>query len=326
MAIKILNFTDMKFVNYHPKIEIPDLRRPEYQHLFRNPIYKGMADIAKAYAIEDAYVQYTEQAILAGMFGNAVGGVRTTIGANTATTTSIATGLLASSGTSGNMDQTPTSTAVVYNGHPAASPNFNQFSVVQSFLLTAAAATSVTFASITTGYAVTHTATINLTDVLFVAGSGTAGGLAGGVPMPMLSMYQNTYIGLSTQAFAGSTQVNLLSNEPTAGTGSYARIGYPTGGSTPTTLWNTQLNWPSPSAASPSVLTTANGPWSFAQSTAGWSSGATNLSTMFIADAYSIGSGNSNILAAGALTTPQAVAAANITLSFANAAITLTLT
>lgn len=322
MAIKTLDLSSMKFVNYRPKIEVPDLRRPEYEHLFHDPHLKGMADLAKAHRIEMAYVQYTEQAILAGMFGNAVGGVRTTIAANTATTTSIATGTLASSGTSGNMDQTPTSTAVVYTGHPAAAPNFNNFSVVQSFLLTAAAATSVTFGSITTGYAVTHTGTINLTDVLFVAGSGTAGGLAGGVPMPMLSMYQNLYIGLSSQAFSGSTQANLLSGEPANANG-YARIGYPAGASTPTTLWNTQLNFPSPTAATPSVLTTANGPWSFPASTGSWDSGST-LSTMFIADSYSYGSGN--ILVAGALTTPQAVASSGITLSFANAAISLTLT
>ena len=324
MAIKVLQLSDMKFVNYRPKIEVPDLRNPRLEYLFHNPVLKGMSDIAKAHQIEMAYVQYTEQALLASMFGNAMGGVRTTIAANTATTTSIATGALASSGQSGNMDTTPTSTARVFNGHPAAAPNFNNMSVIQSFLLTAAAATSVTFSSITTGYAVTTTATLNLTDVLFIAGSATAAGFAGGFSSPSLSMYQNLYIGLSTQAFSGSTQSNLLSGEPTVATGGYARIGYPAGGSSPTTLWNTQLNFPAPTAASPSVLTTANGPWSFSQSSASWSTGATNLSSMFIADQYSVGNGN--ILVAGALTTPQAVGAANITLSFANAAITMTLT
>ena len=325
MAIKVLQLSDMRFVNYRPKIEVPDLRKPEYEYLFHDPTLKGMADIAKAHRIEMAYVQMTEQFILAGMFGNAMGGVRTTINANTSSS-SITTGALASSGTSGNMDQTPTSTAVIFTGHPQAAPNFNEFSVIQEFLLTAAAATSLTFSTITTGYAITHTGTLNLTDVIFVAGSAAAGGATGLAPIVSLAMYQNLYIGLSTQAFAGSTQANLLSGEPTAATGGYARIGYPAGGSTPSTLWNTQLNFPLPSAASPSVLTTANGAWSFAASTASWSTGATNLSTMFIADAYSAGSGNSNILVAGALTTPQAVAAANITLSFANQAITMTLT
>ena len=322
MAIKLLQVSDMKFVNYTPKIEIPDLRKPEYEHMFRNPIYKGMADIAKANAVEAAYVQYTEQAILAGMFGNACAGVHTTIAANTATTTSITIGTLANNGQSGNADQTPTSTTTVYNGHPAASPNFNNFSAVQSFKLTASSATALTIASITTGYAVTGTNTLNLTDVIFVAGSSTQGGLAGQTSIVSLGMYQNLYIGLSSQAFAGSTQANLLSGEPLS-TGSYNRIGYPTGGSTPTTLWNTPANFPLPTAAAPSVLTTSGGPWSFAQSTAAWNP-ATNMNTMFIADAFTLAGGN--ILAAGALTTPQAVAAANVTLSFANAAITLTLT
>jgi hypothetical protein len=323
MAIKVLNVENMKFVNYRPKIEVPDIRKPEYEYLFHDPHLKGMSDIAKANRIEMAYVQYTEQAILGGMFGNAVGAIRTTISANTAATTTINTGLLNNFGASGNMDQTPTSTTTVYNGHPAASPNFNNFSRIQSFLLTGSAATSLTIGSITTGYAVTNTATLNLADVLFVGGSSTAGGLAGQTSIVSMSMYQNLYIGLSTQTLAGSTQATLLSNEPSS-TGGYQRLGYPTGGSSPTTLWNTQANFPLPTAASPSVLTTSNGPWSFAQSSGAYSSAGTNLVSMFIADAFTLAGGN--ILAAGALTTGQAVNAANITLSFANAAITLTLT
>jgi hypothetical protein len=296
------------------KIVCPDLRKPKYEHLFHDPHLKGLSDLAKAHAIEAAYAQYTEQAILNGMLGNCVGMVRTTIAAGATAQTSLNTGSLANAGASGNMDQTPSSTGWVFTGHPQASPNQNQYTAIQALKLTASAATSLTFASQAIATAITSA------DAIFVSGGSAAGG-ASGNNIISLALNQQLYIGLSTQAFAGATQSNVLSGEPTA-TGSYDRIGH--GSSTPAPLWNNQANWPIATAASPSVLTTANGPWSFPQSSAAWSTTSTNLQTMFIADALTLAGGD--VLAIGALGTPQAVNAANITLSFATGAITLTLT
>jgi hypothetical protein len=295
------------------KIVIPDLRRPEYEHLFHDPKLAGMSKIARDYAVEMAYAQYTEQAILAGMFGNCAGMVRTTITAGSTAQTAINTGSLANGGASGNMDQTPNTTAIIATGHPGSGSTINQYTAPQFFKLTNSGATSLTIASQTVATAVT------LGDAIFLGGSSSAGGATS--TFPAFGMAQQLYIGLSTQAFSGATQANVLAGEPTS-TGGYDRIGH--GTSTPTPLWNNQANWPLPTAASPSVLTTANGPWSFPQSTAAWSTGATNLQTMFIADALTLGGGN--VLAIGALGTAQAVNAAGITLSFANGAITLTLT
>ena len=71
-------------------------------------------------------------------------------------------------------------------------------------------------------------------------------------------------------------------------------------------------------------MLTAGGPFSFTASSAAWSTGATNLVTAFIADAPTLAGGN--VLAVGQLTTPQAVNASGITLSFASGQITITLT
>lgn len=296
-----------------PHIEMPDLRKPEFEYLFRDPKLAGMAKIARDYAVEMAYAQYTEQAILAGMFGNCAGMVRTTIAAAATAQTSIATGALANGGASGNMDQTPNSTANIWIGTPGTTPNFNTYTAPHAFVLTAATATTMTIASQSIGLAITAG------DAIFLGGSASAGGATAGV-IPSMSMYQRLYIGLSTQAFSGATGANVLAGEPAASNG-YARIG--AGTSTPTILWNNQANWPLPTAATPSVLTTANGPWSFPASTGSWASGS-NLQTMFIADALTNGAGN--VLAIGQLGTAQAVAASGITLSFATGAITLTLT
>ncbi len=296
------------------KLFTPDFRRPEYEYLFHDPKLKGMAQIAKDYAVEMAYAQYTEQAILAGMFGNCCGAVRTTIAAAATAQTAIATGSLANAGASGNMDQTPNTTANIWTGTPGTTPNFNTYTAPHAFVLTNSAATSLTIASQSIGLAITAG------DYIFLGGSSSAGGATAGV-IPSMSFYNRLYIGLSTQAFAGATQANVLSAEPTS-TGTYLRIGQAS--TTPAVLWNNQADWPLPTAASPSVLTTGNGPWSFPASTAGWSTGATNLQTMFIADALTLAGGN--VLAIGALGTPQAVNASGITLSFATGAITLTLT
>jgi hypothetical protein len=107
------------------------------------------------------------------------------------------------------------------------------------------------------------------------------------------------------------TQATLLSNEPTS-TGSYARVA----------VVNNPTNWPASSGTYPASK--SNGATiTFAQSTAAWSSGATNLVTFFVADALTLAGGN--LLAWGYLTTPQAVNASGITPSFAGSAASFTL-
>lgn len=120
------------------------------------------------------------------------------------------------------------------------------------------------------------------------------------------------YIGLTTQAVSGATQANVLSGEPTS-TGGYARI----------VVTNNTSNFPASSGFNPA--TTASGAiFSFPASTgSGWSTGATNLIQVFIADAATLAGGN--VMGFGALTTPQAVNASGITLSFAIGALTVTL-
>jgi hypothetical protein len=237
------------------------------------------------------------------MFGNCCGCVRTTIAAAATAQTAIATGSFATGGASGNMDQTPNTTAQIWTGHPGSGATQNQYTNPHAFLLTGSAATSLTIASQSMGLVLT------VGDFIFLGGGSSAGGATTAIPSWQLN---TLYIGLSTQATSGATQANILSGEPTS-SGSYARIVVP----------NTQANWPLPTAATPSVLT-AGGPFSFPASTAAWSTGSTNLIQMFIADAPTLAGGN--VLAFGALGTPQAVNASGITLSFASSAITITLT
>jgi hypothetical protein len=112
-----------------------------------------------------------------------------------------------------------------------------------------------------------------------------------------------SYIGLKT---ADPTDDNSGGTEPTAGTGSYARI------TTSASDWDT-------AASGATANATALG---FAASTAAWSTGATNLTHFIIMDALTGG----NLLAHGALTTPRAVDAASIILRFAIGDLDITLT
>jgi hypothetical protein len=294
-------------------IQVASFRNPELEHAYRDKGIEAMALAARSvYAHSMPYAQYSEQAILSAMFGNCCGAVRTTINAASTAQTTINTGSLANAGASGNMDQTPANTAMIWTGKAGSGTTINQYTNPHAFLLTAAAATSLTIASQSIGLAITAG------DFIFLGGGSAASGATTSIPSWQLNQL---FIGLTTQAVSGATQANVLSGEPTS-TGGYARIGAAT--TTPTPLWNNQANWPLPTAASPSVLTTGNGPWSFAQSTAAWSTGSTNLVQMFIADVSTLAGGN--VLAFGALGVAQAVNAASITLSFANAAITITLT
>jgi hypothetical protein len=310
MTVVDLGSTHIR-VLYRQQIEVPDLRRPEYEHLFHDPQLKGLSDVAKANRIEMLFAQYSEQAMLAGMFGNCVGMVRTAIAAGATAQTTIATGSLASGGASGNMDQTPNATAWIFTGHPGASPNQNTYTAIQAFKLTAAALTSLTIASQTVSTAVAAG------DAIFVGGSSSPGGATGNIPS--LGLAQQLYVGLSTQALPGATQANVLAGEPTSA-GGYARVG---AGGSPAPLWNNQANWPLPTAASPSILTPA-GVWAFPVSMGPWSSGATQLQTVFIADALTLGGGN--VLAIGALSTPATVNGGAVTAQFSAGALLLSLT
>jgi len=289
-----------------PDIQVAAFRSPELEHAYRDPRLEKVAKAAlERHAMMMPFAQYSEQAILNGLFGNCCGCVRTQINAAATAQTTINTGSIATGGVSGNMDQTPNTTAKIWIGTPGSGATQNQYTAPHAFVLTGSAATSLTIASQSIGLA------ISVGDFIFLGGSASAGGATTNAgPMWCLN---TLYIGLTTQAVAGATQANVLSGEPTA-TGSYARI----------VVTNNQTNFPIATAASPSVLT-AGGPFSFAASTSsGWSTGATNLVQMFIADASTLAGGN--VIAFGALGTPQAVNASGITLSFAANAITISLT
>jgi hypothetical protein len=290
------------------RIERPQIER----YHFHNPELERAARVAADLdATMMPYAQYSEQAILNSMFGNCAGVVKTQINAAATAQTSIATGNAATwiaggrtGSVSGNMDQTPNTTALVWIGTPSSTPNFNTYTAPHSFLLTNSAATSLTIASQSIGLQ------ISVGDFVFVGGGSSAGGSTTAVPSWQLN---TVWIGLTTQAVSGATQANVLSGEPTS-TGSYARIA----------VVNNQANLPIATAASPSVLT-SGAAFSFPASTSsGWSTGATNLIQAFIADAPTLAGGN--VLAFGALATPQAVAAASITLQLTSGGLTLTLT
>jgi hypothetical protein len=253
------------------------------------------------------YVQFSEQQILNAMFGNVLGKVKTTIAAAATAQTSVTAGTFASGGATTTWDNaTPAATTNFITATPGTSNTINQYTAPHMFAATAVTASPAAFtiASQSIGLAVTAG------DVIFNCGI-TAGDLGA-------FMYNTIYIGLTTQAVSGSTQANVISGEPTIGTGSYARIA----------LANNLLNWTSATAAQPSVLANAGTNWAFAQSSAAWSTAGTNLIQAFICDSptgTTVGT-NVNVLASGALGVAQAVNAASITLSFAAAAFTITLT
>jgi hypothetical protein len=244
------------------------------------------------------YSQFTDQQILNGYFGNCFGKVRTQINAAATAQTAIATGSFATGGASGNMDTTPSSTAMIFVGTPGSGSTQNVYTAPHSFLLTASAATTLTIASQSIGLQ------ISVADMILGMGTGAQ-------PAPW--SYINTwYIGLTTQAVSGATQANVLSNEPSS-TGGYARIVVP----------NIAANWSAATYSSPTATTASAATFSFAQSTAAWSTGSTNLIQVFLADSSTLAGGN--VFGYGALTTPQAVNASGITLSFASTALTVTL-
>lgn len=247
------------------------------------------------------FAQYSEQAILNGMFGTVLGKVKTTIAAAATAQTSVTAGTFASGGATTTWDfATPAATTNFIVATPGTGATINQYTAPHLFAATAVVASpaSFTIASQSIGLAVTAG------DIIFNAGI---------TALPQIVGPWNTlFVGLTTQAVSGATQANVLSGEPTA-TGSYARIVVP----------NNLINWTAATAASPSVSASAAA-FSFAASTAAWSTGSTNLIQAFLADVSTLAGGN--VIAFGALGTPQAVNASGITLSFASAALTITLT
>jgi hypothetical protein len=288
---------------FRPGLEVIRFRNPDLEHKYRN---KSIAAMAEAARVCDAtmmpYAQYSEQAILNAMFGNACAQVGTTIAAAATAQTSI---VLRGTAGSGSADTTPGTGSSIWTGTPGSGATQNTYSAPHSFINSGGAPTGTAFgiASQSIGLAVT------VGDFVFLGGGSASGGTTTAIPSWQLN---TLYIGLTTQAVSGATQANVLSGEPTS-TGSYARI----------VVLNNRTNMPLASAATPSVLT-SGGPFSFPASSAGWSTGATNLIQMFISDAPTLAGGN--VLAFGALGTPQAVNASGITLSFASSSITITLT
>ena len=97
---------------------------------------------------------------------------------------------------------------------------------------------------------------------------------------------------------------NAGGTEPTVGTGAYARAGSFPGG---TTNWNASTTGANPATVTNKVAFT------FATSTAAWSSGATALGFFIIMSASTAGT----FYCRGTVTPPTAVNATGLTLSFA---------
>jgi hypothetical protein len=136
----------------------------------------------------------------------------------------------------------------------------------------------------------------------------------GGASQSAFTGNATVYVGVSTQAWSSSvTDANLKTGEPTS-TGSYARI----------VVTNNATNWPAATGSNPATkkLHVAQ---SFAASTAAWSTGATALQSVFIADASTLAGGN--ILWSGALSpATDIVNGSGVTLSLAVDALQATLT
>jgi hypothetical protein len=121
------------------------------------------------------------------------------------------------------------------------------------------------------------------------------------------------FIGVSTQAWSTSvTDANLKTGEPTSA-GSYARI----------SVTNNTTNFPAATGSNPAT-SKLHISFSFTTSTAAWSSGATALQSVFLADASTLAGGN--IIWSGALTpATDIVNGTGVTFTFAIDALQMTL-
>ncbi len=247
------------------------------------------------------FSQFSEQQILNSIFGNVLGKIKTGIAAAATAQTSITAGTFASGGATTTWDTaTPSTTALFFVGTPGSAGTQNDYTAPHMFAATNVVASPASFTIPSQSVGLTITAG----DIIINCGTLAA---------PAALFLNNTlYVGLTTQAVAGATQANVLSGEPTS-TGSYARV----------VLANNLTTWNAATAAQPSV-TDNLAVISFAASGAAWSTGATNLIQVFISDSPTLAGGN--VLAYGALGTPQAVNASSITLSFSTTSLSITLT
>ena len=248
------------------------------------------------------YAQDQEQKILDAQFGCVLGMVKTGITAAATAQTSVTAGTFASGGATTTWDSaTPSGTTMFAVVTPGSGATQNQYTAPHLFAATAVVASpaSFTIPSQSVGLAITAG------DIIFNLGTLAA-------PKPFCP--NNTlYLGVTTQAVAGATQANVLSGEPTS-SNAYARVVIP----------NNLLNWTAATAAQPSVKVSIPA-FSFpASSGGGWSTGATNLIQAFLADAPTLAGGN--VIAYGALGTPQSVNASGITLQISAAGASITLT
>lgn len=134
----------------------------------------------------------------------------------------------------------------------------------------------------------------------------------GGAAQAQFTGNATLYIGVSTNAFP-TTDALLKSGEPTSA-GSYARI----------VVTNNATNFPVAAGSNPAT-SKLHVAFSFAASSAAWSTGATPLASWFIADAATLAGGN--VLWSGALNpATDIVNGAGVTLSFAIDALQFTLT
>jgi hypothetical protein len=247
-----------------------------------------------------AISQALQPLILQQLYGNAIGCVRTAIAAAATAQTVINTGSVATGGVSGNMDTTPANNTYVLIATPGSGATQNQYSKASLFLVSSSTATVMTIASQSFGPGV------SVGDFIFQVGLSTSP-TAGPIQLP-----NTLYIGVATQAFP-TTDALLKSTEPTS-TGSYARIVVP----------NIPSNWPLPTGSNPAT-SKLHIAFSFAVSSAAWSTGATPLASWFIADALTLAGGN--VLWSGALSpATDIVNGAGVTFSFAIDALQSTLT
>ena len=239
--------------------------------------------------------QFAERGLLDQLFGSVIGQVNQTITAPAAATAAIT---VRGSAGSGNIDTTPAAGQYLLMGTPGSGATQNQVSNLDVVQVTSATGTSVIIPAQTIGKSRA------VGDYIWIIGTTTGGASPGFI-------FNDTwYIGLTTQAVSGATQANVLSNEPTS-QGGYTRIA----------ALDNAANFGAATGVGPATKANA-AVLSHPASTAAWSTGATNLVQLFIADSPTLGAGN--VFGFGALTTPQAVNAASITLSYAIGALTVT--
>jgi len=136
----------------------------------------------------------------------------------------------------------------------------------------------------------------------------------GGAAQTAYTGQATCYIGVSTATYTTSLlDATLLAAEPSS-TGSYARI----------VVTNNATNFPAATLSTATTTKKLHVSFSFAASSAAWSTGATALASFFIADASTLGAGN--VLYMGALSpATDVVNGAGVTFSFAIDALQMTL-